>query len=78
MIAARRLRAINPSFLVLHYRLGIGDGPVPFRIGDRWASDYGYVTLSAAADTRGWGLRLESVSGSVAIPAHGGAVLLAG
>ncbi len=41
---ARRLRAINPGFLVLHYRLGIGDGPVPFRIGRRWASDYGYVT----------------------------------
>ncbi len=41
---ARRLRRVNPGFLVLHYRLGIGDGPVPFRIGDRWASDYGYVT----------------------------------
>ena len=40
---ARRLRAINPRFLVLHYRLGIGDGPVPFRIGTRWASDYGNV-----------------------------------
>ena len=41
---ARRLRAVNPAFLVLHYRLGIGDGPVPFRIGDRWASDYRSVT----------------------------------
>jgi hypothetical protein len=41
---AAALRAINPGFLVLHYRLGIGDGPVPFRIGDRWASDYGSVT----------------------------------
>ncbi len=41
---ARRLRAVNPGFLVLHYRLGIGDGPVPFRIGARWASDYGAVT----------------------------------
>src|SRR5947209_15910616 len=40
---ARRLRAINPGFLVLHYRLGIGDGRVPFRTGNRWASDYGYV-----------------------------------
>jgi hypothetical protein len=40
---ARRLRAVNPGFLVLHYRLGIGDGPVPFRIGARWASDYGSV-----------------------------------
>ena len=44
LATARRLRAVNPGFLVLHYRLGIGDGPVPFRIGDRWASDYGYVT----------------------------------
>jgi Hypothetical glycosyl hydrolase family 15 len=41
---ARRLRAVNPGFLVLHYRLGIGDGPVPFRIGNQWASDYGSVT----------------------------------
>jgi putative glycosyl hydrolase-like family 15 (GHL15) protein len=41
---ADRLRAVNPGFLVLHYRLGIGDGPVPFRIGDKWASDYGSVT----------------------------------
>jgi Hypothetical glycosyl hydrolase family 15 len=41
---AGRLRAVDPGFLVLHYRLGIGDGPVPFRIGDRWASDYGSVT----------------------------------
>jgi hypothetical protein len=40
---ARRLRVVNPGFLVLHYRLGIGDGPVPFRIGNRWASDYAQV-----------------------------------
>src|SRR3954467_6325565 len=41
---AGRLRAAgNPGLLVLHYRLGIGDGPVPFRIGDRWASDYASV-----------------------------------
>jgi hypothetical protein len=41
---ARSLRAYNSGFLVLHYRLGIGDGPVPFRIGSRWASDFGSVT----------------------------------
>ena len=41
---ARRLRAFDPGLLVLHYRLGMGDGPVPFRIGSRWASDYGSVT----------------------------------
>jgi Hypothetical glycosyl hydrolase family 15 len=40
---ASRLRALAPRFLVLHYRLGIGDGPVPFRIGSRWASDYSFV-----------------------------------
>lgn len=40
---ARRLRAHKPGFLVLHYRLAIGDGPAPFRIGDRWATDYGHV-----------------------------------
>ena len=45
---AERLRAVDPGFLVLHYRLAIGDGPVPFRIGDRWASDYGYVTRQEA------------------------------
>lgn len=44
LATARALRAVSPGFLVLHYRLGIGDGPVPFRIGTRWASDYGYVT----------------------------------
>jgi hypothetical protein len=41
---ARALRAVNPGFLVLYYRLGIGDGPVPFRLGNRWASDYGSVS----------------------------------
>ncbi len=41
---ARRLRAVNPGFLVLYYRLGIGDGPVPLRLGNQWASDYGSVT----------------------------------
>jgi hypothetical protein len=41
---AQRLRAVNPGFLVLHYRLGIGDGSVPFRIGNQWVSDYGNVT----------------------------------
>ena len=40
---AGALRSHNSDFLVLHYRLGIGDGPLPFRIGNRWASDYGSV-----------------------------------
>lgn len=38
-----RLRRVNPDFLVLHYRLGIGDGPVPFRVGDRWTTDFATV-----------------------------------
>jgi hypothetical protein len=41
---ARRLRALNRGFLVLYYRLGIGDGPVPFRLNGGWSSDYGYVS----------------------------------
>ncbi len=43
LATARALRAVNAGFLVLHYRLGIGDGPVPFRIGTRWASDFSFV-----------------------------------
>jgi hypothetical protein len=41
---AAALRRHKRGFLVLHYRLGIGSGPVPFRIGDRWASDFKNVT----------------------------------
>jgi Hypothetical glycosyl hydrolase family 15 len=44
LVTARRLRAYNPGFLVLHYRLGIGAGPVPFRIGASWATDFASVT----------------------------------
>jgi hypothetical protein len=41
---AHRLRAFKRGFLVLYYRLGIGDGPVPFRLNGGWKSDYGFVT----------------------------------
>jgi Hypothetical glycosyl hydrolase family 15 len=34
--------------------------------------------LNAAADTSGWGLRLQAVRGSISVPAHGGVVLLRG
>jgi hypothetical protein len=44
LATARRLRSIDPGFLVLYYRLGIGDGPVPFRLNGGWSSDYGAVT----------------------------------
>jgi hypothetical protein len=43
LATARRLRAFNRGFLVLYYRLGIGDGPVPFRLNGGWSSDYGSV-----------------------------------
>ncbi len=45
---ARRLRAFKRGFLVLYYRLGIGDGPVPFRFNGGWSSDYGFVTRHEA------------------------------
>ncbi len=32
--------------------------------------------VDARADTRGWGLRERPVSGSLVVPAHGGAILL--
>lgn len=40
---ANRLRAVNPGFLVLYYRLGIGDGKAPFLLDNTWASDFKYV-----------------------------------
>jgi hypothetical protein len=41
---AARLRRHNPRFQVLHYRLGIGAGPVVFRVGERWLTDFDRVT----------------------------------
>jgi hypothetical protein len=41
---AARLRRHNPRFQVLHYRLGIGAGPVVFRVGERWLTDFNRVT----------------------------------
>jgi hypothetical protein len=41
---AARLRRHNRRFQVLHYRLGIGDGPVPFRVGERWLTDFDRVS----------------------------------
>jgi hypothetical protein len=45
---ARALRSHDPGFLALHYRLAIGDGPLPFRIGNRWASDYQHIRHHAS------------------------------
>lgn len=40
----RRLRALNPNFLMLHYQLAVGAGPAAFMAGDRWVNDYAEVT----------------------------------
>jgi hypothetical protein len=50
--AAARLRRVNPRFLVLHYRLGIGASTVPFLICNRWRTD-----LGAVARHPGWFFR---------------------
>jgi hypothetical protein len=40
----RRMRRLNPGFLVLHYQLALGTGPAPFVVGDRWTNDFASVT----------------------------------
>lgn len=40
----RRVRRLNPGFLVLHYQLAVGAGPAPFVVGDRWTNDFSSVT----------------------------------
>lgn len=39
----QRLRAVNPDFLALHYRLGVGAGPVQYIVNGRWGSDFATV-----------------------------------
>lgn len=39
-----RLRAVNPRFALLHYRLGTASGPLPYIHGGDWASDWAAVT----------------------------------
>jgi len=39
-----RYRAVNPRWVLLHYRLGSSSGPVPYLHGNRWASDWSDVT----------------------------------
>ncbi|MDQ1247462.1 MAG: hypothetical protein QG597_1832 [Actinomycetota bacterium] len=38
------LRAVNPRFALLHYRLGTASGPLPYIHGGDWASDWAAVT----------------------------------
>ena len=50
------VRAYNPDFVMLHYRLAVGHGQHNLLIGDQWASDWGDVNphegwfLHAASD----------------------------
>ncbi|MCX6357579.1 MAG: putative glycoside hydrolase [Candidatus Aureabacteria bacterium] len=39
----RSLRALNPSFIVLHYQLGCGNGQEPFIDGNTWTFDWSLV-----------------------------------
>ncbi|HZO92060.1 MAG TPA: putative glycoside hydrolase [Chthonomonadaceae bacterium] len=40
----RRMRQLNPGFLVLHYQLAVGTGPAAFVHGDEWTNDFAQVT----------------------------------
>lgn len=40
---ADRLRAINPGFVILHYRLALGAGPALFIERNRWVTDWPFV-----------------------------------
>jgi hypothetical protein len=40
----RRMRRLNPGFLVLHYQLAVGTGPAQFVVGDQWTNDFAAVT----------------------------------
>lgn len=40
----RRIRQLNPNFLMLHYQLAVGTGPAPFVVGDQWINDFAKVT----------------------------------
>ena len=35
-----RVRAVNPGFALLHYRLGTASGPLPYIFGGTWGSDW--------------------------------------
>lgn len=43
-----RLRAVNPRFALLHYRLGTASGPLPYVHGGDWGSDWATVTAREA------------------------------
>src|SRR5579884_778980 len=40
----RRMRRLNPHFLMLHYQLAVGAGPAVFLDGDQWTNDFPLVT----------------------------------
>src|SRR5579872_2665168 len=40
----RRIRRLNPRYLMLHYQLAVGTGPATFVDGDEWVNDFDRVT----------------------------------
>jgi len=40
----RRMRRLNPHFLMLHYQLAVGAGPAAFLDGDQWTNDFAQVS----------------------------------
>jgi hypothetical protein len=44
----RRMRQLNPRFLMLHYQLAVGTGPALFVHGDQWVNDFSEVTTHEA------------------------------
>jgi hypothetical protein len=44
----RRMRQLNPGFLMLHYQLAVGTGPALFVQGDSWVNDFPMVTTHEA------------------------------
>lgn len=40
----RRMRRLNPRFLMLHYQLAVGTGPAAFVEGEEWTNDFHTVT----------------------------------
>jgi hypothetical protein len=40
----RKIRRLNPNFLMLHYQLAVGTGPAQFLVGNDWVNDFAQVT----------------------------------
>lgn len=40
----RKIRLLNPGFIVIHYQLALGTGPAAFLDGEQWTNDFSEVT----------------------------------